>query len=910
MLKRAIIFAAVLVLSAALPALAQQTTAPPQTGAPAAKAPGKAVTLPEFSVREGHPRLLLSPNDLPRLRHMAQARALRWRRLLSWALEPARSGAVPYDGPGLALAALVVSELDEGLGTRLGKLAVACALKGARFGVVQTYTRDTLLSKTGNRDPLSLLGKGYKILRPSFTDRTFLPVARYTASEITVNMEGTSNLGKASAGDTYLLLQDELLPASVLVQQMALTLDWAWPWFTQEQRQGVARWLISQVEYFGDKGGGAFDTESAAMLSMCTLSALVSHGLEPSAQKLLDQAWRERFTARIRPCLENLGAGGGWFEGDTPGARAGLDLVIFALAMRYGTGVRDLDQVRWYRDRMAYLLFQTLPGVAKAPTGNYRPVAPGGDEVMDQVQAGELVRMQMMGLLSLRPGDPSAGAVRALLLDGRTPTLLSHHRMLYDFLWLDPTAPTEALATVALSHQAPAVGKAVLRSDWSDRATWLGFSCGPHFAMHQHLNAGSLILFRQGMLLPQGGGFDGTTTSHALDYGIRSVAHNTLLVYDPQEYSWYNMRAGNKAKGTYSNDGGQRAWALFNNRGQLSNSAPWTASGFQSGSAPWDKLRSIYQVAGIEALEDKPRYAYLRGRATAAYDGSTHKLKRFVRHVFLLRGNGPDDAEAVEAVAVADDVELTRKGLSVHFVLHFPDRPQPANALKKLGSGRWRGPATPLTLETKESRLDVVPVWPKDAPFGHHRRQGPGRLLGAEPQLPTPPPHRKPGPLAGGVCAGGRGPHQPAHAAPAAARRQEGDRAALRHRPERRRQPDHRPGHQGPLLAPGAGGAPGRAGGRASHQLQVPSGQKPPPGGRPVSGRQLHREGGFPEGKHLSRAGPEELVRGPFGLPGGAGHQPAEQGQGRGPGGAQGHPDHALEGAQSLNELNHTPRSL
>ncbi|MCB2227456.1 MAG: heparinase II/III family protein [Desulfarculaceae bacterium] len=716
MLKRAVIIGAILLL-AAVPCLAQQTAAPaPASAAPAgAAAAAKPAQVAGLTVSTAHPRLLLTPNDLPRLREMAQARALRWRRLLSWALEPARSGAAPADGPGLALASLILSSSDQELSRKLGKLAVACVLKGALFGTVQTYSKGTLLGQTANREPLALLGQGYKVLRPSFTAKQFLPVSRYTASEVTVRSEGEGGLGKANTGDTYLLLQDDILPAVRLGRQMALTLDWAWEHFDQAQRRGVCRWLLSQAEYFVGRGQGCFDTESAAVLNLSAMAALVAHGTEPSADKLLVQAWEQRYLSQIRPCLANLGAGGGWYEGDTPGARAGLELVLFALAVRSATGERGPGLLPWFEDRLSYLLFRLLPGLAEAPAGKYRQVAPGGDEVLAPLQAAEMTRMQMMALLALRPGDPAAGAVRALLLDGQTPTMLAHNRVFWDFLWLDPTAPTEALATVALSNLAPATGQAVLRSDWSDRSTWLGFNCGPHFALRQHLAAGSLILFRRGMLLSQEGGYDGPTSAHALNYGIRSVAHNTLLVYDPQEYSWYDMRAGKQPKGTYSNDGGQRAWSLFNNKGRPTTSAPWTASGYQTGAAPWDKLGDIYQVAQIEALEDEPRYAYVRGRATEAYDGSTHKLKRFLRHVFLLRANGPDDAEAVEVVVVADDVELARKGLSVHFALHFADRPKAASPLKQLAPGRWRGPATPFTVMAGESRLEVVPVWPAGA---------------------------------------------------------------------------------------------------------------------------------------------------------------------------------------------------
>lgn len=720
MLKSVAICALSALLLAA-PALAQQKapaapSPPAKPTAPAKPGPAAPPSAPMgLQVSPQHPRLLLTPNDLPRLREMATGRAFRWRRLLAWALEPARQGAVAHDGPGLALTSLVLASSDAELSKRLGELAVRCALHAARYGTVESFSDSTLRSKGGNRDPLTLLNKGYTIVRPSFAALHFLPVNRYTTSEIAINSEGSKNVVQASMGDTYCLLQGDLLPAADLARQVALTLDWAWDFFSPEQRQGVAHWLLSQAQYFAQDGLGCFDSESAAALCLSTLAALSAHGLEPAAQEMLTRSWEVRFQGNIQPCLQNLGAGGGWFEGDTPGARAGLHLAVFALAMKTATGQGDPAKLPWFTDRLAYLLFHLLPGLAKAPAGEYRQTAPSGDQVMGPLQAAEYTRMQMMALLALRPDDSAAHTARAILLDTRTPTLLAGYRQVYDFLWVDPAAPTSALAIASLSHLAPATGQAVLRSDWSSRSTWLGFSCGPHFAMRQHLASAGFMIFRQGFLMPQGGGYDGSTSVHALNYAIRSVAHNTLLVFDPQEYSWYDMRAGKQPKGAYSNDGGQRAWALFNDKGQVTKSAPWTASGYAQGKAPWSKLNDIYQVASIETLEDKPRYGYVRGRATQAYDGSTHKMARFVRHLFLLRANGPDDAESVEAVVVADDVELARKGLSVHFVMHFPEQPIPAAELKSLGPGRWRGPATSLVAKAGDSRLEVVPVWPPDA---------------------------------------------------------------------------------------------------------------------------------------------------------------------------------------------------
>lgn len=692
---KALIICLPLLLLVALPCLAQESPALPQ-------------------IKQEHPRLLVTSGRLLRLRELAKARTLQWRRLLSWALEPARKGAAVQDGPGLALSSLVLRKLDPKLSRQLGEQAVTCALRGGLFGTVKDIKERTLFSEKGNKDVLNIFRDGYRRVRPSSAKTQVFPVARYTVSGVTIKDQGHDFPKTAKAGDTYLLLQDDLLKASLLVRQIALTLDWAWEAFTPEQRLGLAHWLTAQAEVFKKQGRGCFDTNSAAALSMSVLAGVAAQSHAPQAEALVNDAWQERYQKVMRPCLEKQGNGGAWFEGDIPGARAGLDLVLAAAAFKSADEVTDMAQVPWFRDRLSYLMFHLLPGLSKSPKGLYRRVAPGGDAIFSQTEAADMVRVQMLALLALRPDDLSAGASRALLLDGRLQGVLAGHRLAFDFLWLDPVAATAPLATAPLSFLATSAGRAVLRADWSEISTWLGFSCGPHFAMRQHLDAGSLTLYRRGPLLPRSGGYDGPTSSHALNYSIRSVAANTILVYDPKEYSWYDMRAGRQPKGTYSNDGGQRAWALFDQKGQPTKSAPWTASGLDSGKAPWSRLNDIYNVAQIEVMENEPRYAYLRGRVTEAYQGSTHKVKRLKRHVFLLRANGPDDAEAAEAVVVVDDLVLAKKGLAAHFVLHFKERPSTVRKLAKLAPGRWRGPASALVAAAGSSRLDVVPIWPQN----------------------------------------------------------------------------------------------------------------------------------------------------------------------------------------------------
>lgn len=500
-----------------------------------------------------------------------------------------------------------------------------------------------------------------------------------------------------------------LAKAARQVEAVALTLDWAWGAFNLRQRQRVARWLVEAAMARQDQGRGCFDSDSAAAFKMTLLAGLAAQGLHPDADALVRQALEKRFQQEILPCLSKLGRGGGWFEGANLGARAGLDLLISAAVVKSAAGQDILDAVPWFEDRLGQLIFMVLPGQRLTALGPVRMVAPGGDQVLDPVEAADLIQLQMALLAKWRPDDPAAGWARSLLVGSELPGVLNGYLLPYQFIWREPEAPLRPLALAPLAHRAQSVGVGVSRSDWSELATWLMFQSGPHFARAQHLEALSLSLYRRGTaLMPPAGAYDGPTTSHALNYAIRSLAKNTVFIYDPDEYSWYDLRQGVKPRGTYANDGGQRAWADFAPDGRPLRHAPWTAASL----GQWEEKAHIYQVASLGPLARRPRYAYFRGDATWAYRGSTDKARRVVRHVFHLRGGGPQDARAAEAVLVVDDLVLRRPGLRAGVTLHFPDRPQMTKALDPLGPGRYQGRAGRMRLAVDDSRLEVVCLLP------------------------------------------------------------------------------------------------------------------------------------------------------------------------------------------------------
>jgi hypothetical protein len=689
---------------------------PAEAGAPSdqSQSPAAAPAPSAQSQVKPHPRIWLDQAGLQRLRAAAGRQSYYWRRLIAWAEEPERGKARPQDGPGMALAAAVLAKEQPEQAERLAKISVACALKGAPTALSQGAGKRTLHYTKATSSEAELWEAGFHLMTTKSAEGRVWLIDRLDDNRLWIK-PGQAAIGKlADTGEKVFFLAKDLATANQAVGWVALTLDWAWDFFEPKQRKDIAAWLLAQARMFEKAGRGCFSLDAMAALRLTGLAALAALGQNPDADTLLKQALEQRFRREILPCLINLGQGGGWFGGESAGARAGLDLLEFAAAVKSALGQELTQQGPWFKDRLGLLSASLLPGAKYTSQGGFNRLASFGDQIFSEEEAADLARLQMLILLALRPNDQAAGLARALLAGRRGMGLLTPHRYALELLWQSRVEAAEALAFAPLTYLAPSVGLAISRSDWSPLATWLAFSCGPHYALPQHLGAGAILLWRQGFLLPQAGGYDGPYTPHALNYAVRSAAQNTVLIHDSKEYSWLDMRQGVKPKNTYANDGGQRSWTLFGQTGQALTSAPWTASGWDQGPAPWSKLRDTYQVAGITASQSMPRYFYVRGDMTKAYQGNTAKATRVVRHVFHLRAGGPQDYQAPEAIVVIDDVAVARKELQPRFALHFAKRPEMPDDLKSLGPGRWKGPLTRLQYQNGRSKLEVRCLWPRE----------------------------------------------------------------------------------------------------------------------------------------------------------------------------------------------------
>ncbi|HUU59987.1 MAG TPA: heparinase II/III family protein [Phycisphaerae bacterium] len=210
------------------------------------------------------------------------------------------------------------------------------------------------------------------------------------------------------------------------------------------------------------------------------------------------------------------------------------------------------------------------------------------------------------------------------------------------------------------------LGHAYFRSAWGDeRAAFALFQCGPFYAGHQHLDNNTFVIHRGGSLAVDSGTND--YGNHRGNYYARTVAHNGVLVFDPDEKFSAAAWSGKDAAG--SNDGGQMRGALVTSR----------AGRFRPG-GPADTGRII-------AFANGRFCAGCAGDATRSY--SPRKVRRAVRAFFHLRPEktGP---ESTDTFVVFDRVETTRPELERKWILHSIERPAVHGARFLIAHGRGR----------------------------------------------------------------------------------------------------------------------------------------------------------------------------------------------------------------------------
>ena len=198
---------------------------------------------------------------------------------------------------------------------------------------------------------------------------------------------------------------------------------------------------------------------------------------------------------------------------------------------------------------------------------------------------------------------------------------------------------------------------------------------------HQHADAGAFQIYYRGVLATDLGMYGFYGVPYDFDFAKRSIAHNVLLVYDPQETFQRNA----------ANDGGQR----FNqncpaNLQDLRRNARYRAGKLLNG------------AFGPEARQ--PLFNYLKCDLREAYSGKVRHYTRtfcFVRH---------DQGERPGTLIVFDRIRSARPELKKYWLLNTLARPETTGGRHRVrsGTGTGDGMLTTTMLLPEHSKMTVA----------------------------------------------------------------------------------------------------------------------------------------------------------------------------------------------------------
>ena len=165
---------------------------------------------------------------------------------------------------------------------------------------------------------------------------------------------------------------------------------------------------------------------------------------------------------------------------------------------------------------------------------------------------------------------------------------------------------------------------------------------------HQHMDAGAFQIFYRAPLAVDIGVYGHWGGHYDFTFAKRTIPHNAMLVYDPEEKF-----------AVPGNDGGQR----------FVKTMPWTIRQVIDHPEIHEAGRHAAHYVGPDA--DRPLFSYIKGDLASAY--SSHKVAAYERSFVFTRLDRP---ETPALLVVYDHVTSTRPEYRKYFLLNTITRPE------------------------------------------------------------------------------------------------------------------------------------------------------------------------------------------------------------------------------------------
>ena len=444
-------------------------------------------------------------------------------------------------------------------------------------------------------------------------------------------------------------------PFGTVLTQCAVVFDYCYDQWTPEER-------AKYIDYFNRTVAANVNEERSTFHNAWYgyknwgygIAAYATYYENPESPKLLKEI-EEEYIERAAPSLELSGAGGGFAEGYYVNYWI-YQWTVFCQVAINCEGVDYFEMAPlFFRNRAIASMFEMYPGIVEYNSRRPIPMGDGGGRVFGGDRDNTLNARRIM--TSRFRDDPAHQAVFSF--NESTPVVSNGGNAYMDFLWHDQSVPKADLSTFKLSHYSPGAGNIYARSSWNEDATYFFFRCGDRFTAHQHLDVGTFLIFKEGELIGDGGHYDGFGTNHDVNYHLRTIAHSTIRVLDPDESWEVDGRSSIRAGKVTSNDGGQHHnWPHHN--------------GAANDAVQWHSQREIWETGKILAFEDKGDHIFIKADCSKAY--APKKVEKFIRQIVYLRPG---------TFIIVDSVRITDPSFKTTWNLQAMKQPT------KTADGRW-----------------------------------------------------------------------------------------------------------------------------------------------------------------------------------------------------------------------------
>ncbi|MEN8907993.1 MAG: heparinase II/III family protein [Clostridiales bacterium] len=228
-------------------------------------------------------------------------------------------------------------------------------------------------------------------------------------------------------------------------------------------------------------------------------------------------------------------------------------------------------------------------------------------------------------------------------------------------IFYDPKIKKSTFESLPLTkYFSSPIGKMIARTGWDEgknsNSVVVEMKIGEYnFANHSHLDSGSFQIYYKGALAIDSGVYEGDTggynSEHYKNYYRRTIAHNSILVTDPDEKFIYQDEQ-------LENDGGQK---IPNNGEEAYDLSDLKKNDYKTGSV---------QDSWYGPSKKEPVFSYLKGNISNAYSSKIENLTR----TFIFINHKNNDIPA--SLIIYDNLVSSQTKMKKTWLLHSIEKPQ------------------------------------------------------------------------------------------------------------------------------------------------------------------------------------------------------------------------------------------